>query len=81
MICYLHYISARNRLTEAEKTVTMLKTGNSEDDVPSMVLAQREFIRKELEFFEEQCIKWNYILFGCFLFGIIAYVYMKGVYE
>jgi hypothetical protein len=34
----------------------------SEKGVPPMVLAQRDFIKKEKEFFAEECVKWNFIL-------------------
>ena len=44
MMCFVHYISAIRRLTEAEKTVTMLRTDKYSDrGVPEMVLAQRDF--------------------------------------
>ena len=52
MLCYLDYISAVRRLHEAEKTVTMLKGDKySERDVPMQVLAQRDFIKKEKEYY------------------------------
>ena len=52
-MCYLHYISACRRYAEVQKTVTMLKSNKySELDVPPMVLAQRDFIKKEKEYFE-----------------------------
>lgn len=63
MMVYINYISAVYRLKELEKTVTMLKTDKySERDVPEMVLAQRDFIKMEKEYFGEECVKWNIIL-------------------
>jgi hypothetical protein len=58
-------------LTEAEKTVTMLKSNKySERDVPPMILAQRDFIKKEKEYFEQVCLMWILgILMGCMLYG------------
>ena len=45
MMSLIHYISAMRRLKELEKTVTLLKHDKySESDVPTMVLAQRDFV-------------------------------------
>lgn len=75
MLCYLDYISACRRLHEAEKTVTMLKDDKySERGVPDMVLAQRDFIKKEKEYFGEECVKWNFIIFMLFWLGLIVWV-------
>ena len=52
MMCFIHYISACRRLEEAEKTIRMLAESKySERDVPAPVLAQRDFIKKEKEYF------------------------------
>jgi hypothetical protein len=60
---YINYISAVFRLKELEKTVTMLKSDKfSEKDVPEMVLAQRDFVKLEKEYFGEECVKMNIIL-------------------
>lgn len=81
MLCYLDYISACRRLHEAEKTVAMLKTEKySERDVPMQVLAQRDFILKEKEYYGEECIKWNFILFMLFWIGIIAWILTHKVF-
>lgn len=73
MICYLHYISASNRLHELEKTVTMLKSSKySEDDVPEMVRAQRDFVKLEKEYYAEECVKWNFILFFTFMLSMLG---------
>lgn len=78
MLCYLDYISAVRRLASAEKTVTMLKGDKySERDVPVQVLAQRDFIKKEKEYYGEQCIKWNFILLFLFWIGIIVFIMCK----
>lgn len=76
MLCYLDYISARRRLHEAEKTVTMLKDDKySERGVPDMVLAQRDFIKKEKEYFGDECIKWNFILAFIFWLGVLVFIF------
>ena len=75
MMSFIHYISAVRRLTEIEKTVRMLKSNKySEADVPPMVLAQRDFIKKEMEYFKESCIGW---LFGIVIgLMIVVFVYV-----
>jgi hypothetical protein len=71
MMRYLNYISAVYRLKELEKTVTMLKSDKySERDVPEMVLAQRDFVKLEKEYFGEQCVNMNFIIAFLFLIGI-----------
>jgi hypothetical protein len=49
----------------------MLKSEKySERDVPPMVLAQRDFIKKEKEYFEGVCLMWLLgIAMGCALYG------------
>ena len=78
MMVYINYISAVYRLKELEKTVTMLKSDKySERDVPEMVLAQRDFVRMEKEYFGEECVKWNIILAGLgaiSFFGFITWM-------
>ena len=66
MICYLHYLSAKRRLQESEKTVIML---GGERQAPEMVRAQRDFIQLETEYYGEQCIDWN---FGIAIFTAIG---------
>ena len=50
MMCYVHYISAVRRLKEMNKGVELM-----EPDVPPMMLAQRDFLEKEVEWFAEDC--------------------------
>lgn len=40
-----------------------------------MVLAQRDFIKKEKEYFGEECIKWNFILGFLFVISTTVYVF------
>lgn len=70
MMCFIHYISAIRRLKESEKTVAMLADG-SEDSVPPMVLAQRDFIKKEIEFFKQECEE-HFLILVCI--GFAAFV-------
>ena len=76
MMSFIHYISAVRRLTEIEKTVRMLKSNKySEADVPPMVLAQRDFIKKEMEYFKESCIGW---LFGIAI-GLMIVIFVYAI--
>lgn len=52
----------------------------SERGVPDMVLAQRDFIKKEKEYFGEECIKWNFILFMLIWIAIIAWILTHKVF-
>jgi hypothetical protein len=67
-------------LKEVEKTVTMLADSKySEKGVPEMVLAQRDFIKKEVEYFEEECINFAFKMFFVFCFSVAVYVIYFGV--
>ena len=80
MICYLHYISALRRLQEAEKTVIML---GGERKAPPQVLAQRDFIKMEKDYYADVCVNWNFwLLFvgAMSFFGFVIYMIThKGV--
>jgi len=72
MISIIHWISAKRRLTEAKKTVIMLRDNKFSDaGVPPMILAQRDFIEKEVEYYYERALNWFFFLilvFGCYMF-------------
>ena len=81
MICLIHLISAKRRLKELEKTVTMLKHDKySERDVPVTVLAQRDFVKLEVEYYEEEARNLlAYTLFAIgvlFLIGVASYPFL-----
>ena len=59
MMVYVNYISAVYRLKELEKSVTML---GGEREAPVEVVAQRDFVKLEKEYFGEECVKMNIIL-------------------
>jgi len=62
MMCFVHYVSSVLRLRESEKTVAMMREEkNSDRGVPRMVLAQRDFIQNEMEYFKDECIKFTVI--------------------
>jgi len=81
MMSLIHFISARRRLKELEKTVTMLKHDKySEDDVPVMVLAQRDFVKLEVEYYEEEArnlLAYTLFIIGfLFLIGVASYPFL-----
>jgi hypothetical protein len=70
MFSLIHYISASRRLDECNKTIIML--GGSEfhdDNVPVQLAAQRDMIKIEVKYYEEQ-VK----IFGLLslVFGIVG---------
>ena len=79
MMCFVHWISAIRRLKEVEKTVTMLADNKySDKGVPEMVLAQRDFIKKEVEYFANESVSMLLILFLLFWVGIFGFmIYFK----
>ena len=52
MISIIHYISAKRRLEEADKTYAML-----DGDVSPMMRAQRDMIKFEMEYYQERAKK------------------------
>ena len=73
MMSLVHLISAKRRLKELEKTVTMLKHDRySEDDVPVTVLAQRDFVKMEVEYYEEEAR--NLLLYTLFIIGFLIVI-------
>ena len=81
MMSLIHLISSKRRLKELEKTVTLLKHDKyNEDDVPVMVLAQRDFVKLEVEYYEEEARNLlAYTLFAIaflFLIGVASYQFL-----
>jgi len=81
MMSLVHLISAKRRLKELNKTVTLLKHDKySEDDVPVMVLAQRDFVKLEVEYYEEEArnlLAYTLFTIGVlFLIGVASYPFL-----
>lgn len=73
MMSLIHYISAIRRLKESQKTVDMMRTNEYTDDgVPDMVLAQRDFIKKEKEYFYAEAQKTVAFILA-FILGVYLY--------
>ena len=77
---FLHYYSAYRRLQECEKTVMMLaKDKYTEEGVPIEILAQRDFIKKEVEFYKEKSTFLFYFYLSCVLVSCIILTFYFGV--
>lgn len=61
MISIIHYISAKRRLQESNKTVMMM---GGEDECPPMLLAQRDMIALETEYYHEEME--NLLIYACY---------------
>jgi hypothetical protein len=73
MISIIHYISACRRLKEAEKTVMML---GGERECQEMILAQRDMIKLEKEYYHDEVMKWAFSLLivgPASLFALVVY--------
>jgi hypothetical protein len=77
MISFIHYLSAKRRLKEAQKTIYML---GGERESPPMVLAQRDMIKHEVDYYEDESITLAFILVMVAFIGTIVYtvLYLKG---
>lgn len=77
MLSIIHYISAGRRLVESEKTIHMM---GGEDECQPMLLAQRDMIKLERDYYKEQASKfigWFLFLLAIALVG--AYLYFNPV--
>lgn len=70
MISFIHYVSALRRLKESEKTVYML---GGPREAPPMILAQRDMIKHEVDYYQDESIKLGLWLFAVAIVGISVY--------
>ena len=70
MISYIHYITAKRRLYESEKTIRMM---GGENESSQMLCAQRDMIRLEKEYYGEESTKLTILLVAVAMFGIFVY--------
>jgi hypothetical protein len=70
MISYIHYISAKRRLKESEKTILMM---GGETESSQMLCAQRDMIRLEVEYYGKESTKLSILLAAVAIFGIGVY--------
>lgn len=74
MISFIHYISSLRRLKESEKTVYMM---GGEREAPPMILAQRDIIKLEVDYYKDESVGLAIILFGLAIVGIAVYTILK----
>jgi len=70
MMSFIHYVSALRRLKESEKTVYML---GGEREAPPMILAQRDMIKHEVEYYQEESVKLAFFIGAVALIGTAVY--------
>lgn len=76
MISYIHYISAKRRLKESEKTIHMM---GGETEASQMLCAQRDMIRLEVEYYGDESAKLSILLATVAIFGIGLYNFLKQI--
>lgn len=74
MMSFVHYISALRRLKESEKTVHML---GGEREAPPMILAQRDMIKNEVEYYQDESIKLAFFVGVVAIIGTALYNLLK----
>lgn len=81
MISIIHYISAKRRLKESNKTVMMM---GGEEECQPMLLAQRDMIALEAQYYREEMDKLfnlalliSIIVIGC---GLLYVFFLKGIH-
>jgi len=70
MISYIHYITAKRRLYESEKTIRMM---GGENESSQMLCAQRDMIRLEKEYYGEESTKLSIYLVAVAISAIGVY--------
>jgi len=81
MLSVIHYVSAIRRLEEIEKTILMMGGSRHHDnDVPVTLVAQRDMVKREIEYYKERCEALTLYTFLTLLFGSIASVAVWKIY-
>jgi len=70
MLSLIHFISATRRLKETEKTVLML---GGETEAPPMVLAQRDIIKLEVDYYKKESVRLCFYLIALAFFVLGLY--------
>ena len=74
MISYIHYISAKRRLKESEKTIHMM---GGEIESSQMLCAQRDMIKLEVDYYGEESTKLSIYLVAVAISAIGLYNLLK----
>jgi len=82
MISIIHWISAKRRLTEVQKTIIMLGGEHDVSEVPVQILAQREMIMREVNYYETSALTWICIMGALVIIAVPTLVLMhkSGVF-
>jgi len=76
MISIIHWISAKRRLTEVQKTIIMLGGEHDASEVPVQILAQREMIEREVNYYETSALTWICIMGALVIIAVPTFVLM-----
>jgi hypothetical protein len=74
MISYIHYVSAKRRLKESEKTIHMM---GGEIESSQMLCAQRDMIKLEVDYYGEESTKLSIYLVAVAISAIGLYNLLK----
>jgi hypothetical protein len=77
VISFINYISAKQRLIESQKTVDMM---GGEHECQPMILAQRDMIKLERDFYREEFQDFVLKMGVLLLLLLVAYVIAKVFY-
>ena len=76
MLSIFHYYSAKERLAESKKTIHMM---GGENECQPMLLGQRDFLKLEVEYYQEECFKSiAYLIVTIVIVVPLAYFYLKN---
>ncbi len=77
MLSVIHYVSAVRRLEEIEKTILMMGGSRHHDeDVPVTLVAQRDMVKREIEYYRGECEAlafYSIITFVIVFIGFVGY--------
>lgn len=75
MLSIIHLISATRRLEEIEKTILMMGGSRHHDnDVPVTLVAQRDMVKREIEYYKGKCEALAFYTFITFVFVALGSV-------
>lgn len=75
MLSIIHLISATRRLEEIEKTILMMGGSRHHDnDVPVTLVAQRDMVKREIEYYRDKCEALAFYSFITFVFVALGSV-------